>query len=154
MVLLDPPCITWRITKCHKKESYFLVCYAEISAVSCVTWKKMKRARDEHGLFRQKSKTPRLTKTIRTTDENWEQFGNLAESQDMTRADLLENWVSTHVTHGTNLDRIENLEDHVSHELIERVIEILSESLSFRSNAGGKIKVKIREAISLLDEEE
>ena len=114
----------------------------------------MKRARDEHGLFRQKSKTPRLTKTIRTTNENWEQFGNLAESQDMTRADLLENWVSTHVTHGTDLDWVQDSGDHVSHELIERVIEILSESLSFKSNTGGKIKVKIREAISLLKREE
>lgn len=130
------------------------MCHTEILIISCITWKKMKRARDKYGVFRQKSKTPRLTKTIRTTVENWEQFGNLAESQDMTRADLLETWVANHVTHGTNLDRIQNSEDHVSHELVDRAIEILSESLSFKSNTGGKIKVKIREAISILKREE
>lgn len=114
----------------------------------------MKRIKGKNGRYECKSKTPRKTKTIRTTDENWEEFGNLAESRDMTRADLLEVWVSNYVTHRKNMDQIQHSENHVSHSLVDRAIKILEQGLKLRANAGGKIKTKIRDAISLLEGEE
>ena len=36
----------------------------------------------------------------------------------------------------------------------ERVIALLNESLKLKANAGGKIKIKVREAIAILNEED
>ena len=115
---------------------------------------KMKRARDKHGVFKQKSRSKRITKTVRVSNEIWEKFGNLAQSQNMTRADLLEIWILSHATHGDKASKIMDLDNQVTHGLIGKAIEILSEGLTLKANAGGRIKVKIREAISTLKREE
>ena len=119
----------------------------------CKAWKEMKRPRNKLGVFINKSKSPRMNRTLRMTNEVWERLGNLAESQDMTRSDLLEAWTLNDAGHGEIMDRIQDLGSHAGHGLVDRAIEILNEGLTFKANAGGKIKAKIREAVSLLEGE-
>lgn len=114
----------------------------------------MERLRNKYGVFTNKSKSPRMNRTLRMTDEVWEKLGKFAQNQDMTRGDLLENWILNHAGHGEIMNRIQDSDIHAGHGLIGRAIEILNEGLTFRANAGGKIKAKIREAISLLKGEE
>jgi len=53
--------------------------------------KKPKRRKD--GRFRPKSDEDRKVRSIRATDSAWESLGDLAESHDMSRADLVEHLV-------------------------------------------------------------
>lgn len=48
----------------------------------------------ENGKFVPKSDSPREVRTIRATEEIWTKFGDLADSVDISRADLLEELVS------------------------------------------------------------
>ena len=48
------------------------------------------RKRDDLGQFAQKSEEPREVRSIRLTDSTWKVLGQAAETQGITRADLLE----------------------------------------------------------------
>lgn len=60
------------------------------------------------GLFAPKSKTPRQVRTIRVTDEVWEKLGAIAESKNITRADLLEEAVESRLFEKIKLAKIAN----------------------------------------------
>lgn len=94
------------------------------------------QGRDRKGRFQQKSKSGREVKSIRADSEEWEEFGKMAETLGMTRADLLSEWIKQNrVIHG----KIKN-----------NRIEILEEALKLKANAGGAIKKKIREYLKLI----
>lgn len=54
----------------------------------------MTQGRDKEGKFASKSETSRKVRSIRLTDSTWELLGKLSEERGITRADLLEEWVS------------------------------------------------------------
>lgn len=104
------------------------------------------REKDDRGRFAKKSTSERKIRSIRATDEVWELLGEKAEDNDMTRADLLEALVTEEVS----WDEDKNVESDVSFD-VEEIAEILKEALTLKSNAGGKIKAKIREVMQLMD---
>ncbi len=61
--------------------------------------------RRKNGRFRSKSNTDRKVRSIRATDAAWESLGDIAESQNMTRADLME-----HLLQNGKLDCIQGLD--------------------------------------------
>ena len=91
------------------------------------------QGRNKKGQFGRKSESDRKVRSIRVTDEAWEKFGEIATQQGITRADLLEQMID-----GENFQK--NSE----------AIKILEEALKLKANAGGAIKKKIREHLSLL----
>lgn len=89
------------------------------------------QGRDGKGRFGNKSESGRKVRSLRASDEVWDKLGVMAETQGITRADLIEQFaINNGVIHGKN----EN-----------RGIEILEEALKLKANAGGAIKKKIRE---------
>lgn len=102
--------------------------------------------KDNRGRFTNKSNSERQVRSIRATDEVWNLLGEKAEDNDMTRADFLEALV--------NEDVVWNEENNVESEVnfdVDEVAEILKEALTFKSNAGGKIKAKIKEVLELMN---
>ena len=89
------------------------------------------QGRDQRGRFGSKSKFGRVVKSIRADAQEWEEFGKMADTLGVTRADLLSQWINENrVIHGKS----EN-----------KGVEILEEALKLKANAGGAIKKKIRE---------
>ena len=90
--------------------------------------------RDNKGQFTNKSDTQRKVRSIRATDQTWEIFGDIAQQQGITRADLLEQMmISNRVIPGK-----------------DKVVNILKDALKLKANAGGAIKNKIREVLDLI----
>ena len=90
--------------------------------------------RDNKGQFTNKSNTQRKVRSIRATDQTWEIFGDIAQQQGITRADLLEQMmISNRVIPGK-----------------DKVVNILKDALKLKANAGGAIKKKIREVLDLI----
>jgi hypothetical protein len=131
--------------------------------------------RSKAGRFVLKSATERAVRSIRATDWTWDEFGFLADSLKISRADLLEQWVKpggqpspsgdsgqvVGVTirtdrEGRNVTHLPGLWDEsdevvgVTPVELGIAIETLNEALTLRANAGGAIKVLIREALSEL----
>ncbi len=105
----------------------------------------MKQFKNELGHFEAKSEDERKVRSIRATDETWETFGEWASQRSITRADLLEMF--------TQDRRIEHLNEPCNTQLnLDSILEILNEALTYKANAGGAIKAKIREAIALINE--
>jgi len=52
------------------------------------------QGRNESGKFTSKSDEIRQIRSMRLTDSTWNELGKLADEQGMTRADLIEKWVS------------------------------------------------------------
>lgn len=108
----------------------------------------MEQDKDERGRFAAKGKVIRSVRSIRLTDQCWEILGEKAEDNDMSKADYLEalatgeiEWESEEV----------DAPDRLGHDFDpEEVAEILKEALTFKANAGGKIKTKIREALLVM----
>ena len=86
------------------------------------------QSRNQKGQFQNKSETERKVRSIRTTDDVWENLGKIANQQCITRADLLEIIVN---------------KNRVLHS--DKNIQLLKEALKLKANAGGAIKKKIRE---------
>ena len=91
--------------------------------------------RNIRGQFTNKSNYKRQVRTIRTTDEIWRKFGEMALERGITRADLLE----------------EIVKDEDLSVNSNQAINLLREALKLRPNTGGAIKRKIREALFILD---
>ena len=90
--------------------------------------------RDNKGQFTNKSDTQRKVRSIRATDQTWEIFGDIAQQQGITRADLLEQMmIFNRVIPGK-----------------DKVVNILKDALKLKANAGGAIKNKIREVLDLI----
>ena len=93
------------------------------------------QTRNKKGQFDRKSSTDRKVRSIRVTDEAWSKFGEMASQLSITRADLLENFITNNsVLHGS-----------------DEIIQILKDALKLRANAGGAIKEKIRIVLELLN---
>ena len=105
--------------------------------------------RGEKGQFILKSDTERAVRSLRATDWVWDEFGFLADSRGITRADLLEQWVKSGgigpqpKTEATAFDL----------GPIELAIALthLRKALDLKANAGGAIKAEIREALKILE---
>ena len=95
---------------------------------------KILQEKDWHGRFVFKSDDYRHVRSIRVTDEIWEEFGEMALERGITRADLLEEIVKN-----DDLSANSNF-----------VIILLQEALKLKANAGGAIKKKIREVLLIL----
>jgi hypothetical protein len=91
---------------------------------------------DDQGKFANKSDDYRKVRSIRATDRVWDDFGFLADSERVTRADLLEQWVQ---------------DGGAGPDISPIAIQLLEEALTLKANAGGAIKAKIREALLLLE---
>lgn len=104
--------------------------------------------KDDKGQFKRKSNSERQVRSIRATNEVWNLLGDKAEENDMTRADFLEALVNEEVVWNEE----SNVESEVDFD-VDEVAEILKEALTLKSNAGGKIKTKIREVLELMNVE-
>lgn len=104
--------------------------------------------RSKKGTFILKSETERHVRSIRATDWVWDEFGFLADSRRITRADLLERWVkgeeSPVAGSGGAGDQLAELVD------VQIAVDILREALHLKANAGGAIKAAIRAALDEL----
>jgi hypothetical protein len=107
----------------------------------------MEQDKDERGRFVVKGEVARLVRSIRLTDQCWKILGEKAEDNDMSKADYLEALVRGEI----NWDDEEN--QHSEPDLNfdpDEVAELLKEALTLKANAGGKIKLKIKEALELM----
>jgi hypothetical protein len=104
--------------------------------------------RDDSGRFTAKSDSERKVRSLRATDWVWDEFGFLASGQKITRADLLEQWVKAGgLSPGPKIDAVVSSPTPVE---IAIAVQILTEALDLKANAGGAIKAKIREALKIL----
>lgn len=101
------------------------------------------RAKD--GKFAPKSDSERKVRSIRATDHVWDDFGFEADRRRITRADLLEMWVSSPPVATTTAPS--------SDADLEQVIIILEQALTMKANAGGAIKAQVRKVLELLQVE-
>lgn len=58
-----------------------------------------KQGRNTNGKFEAKSDKLRSVRTMRLTDSAWEKLGSIAALQDVTRADLIEEWIANYSPH-------------------------------------------------------
>lgn len=100
--------------------------------------------RGDRGRFTTKGNAARAVRSVRLTDNAWKVLGEKADDQDMTRADYLEA-----LTSGDLEWESEARDEELDFDLDE-VAEILKEALTLKSNAGGKIKLRIKEALQLM----
>ena len=105
--------------------------------------------KDDKGRFTNKSNSERKIRSIRATDETWNLLGDKAEENDMTRADFLEALVTGEVE-WEEPEKGEEFNSDLDFD-VDEVAEILKEALTLKSNAGGKIKTKIREVLELMN---
>jgi hypothetical protein len=87
----------------------------------------MSRARGQQGRFIPKSDAERRVRTLRATDGVWQAFGQHAEAQDMTRADLLEQWVQ----------QLEQAGSSQSASVIEHPIQPVEPTLTSKASTAG-----------------
>jgi hypothetical protein len=99
------------------------------------------RARDDNGKFTSKSDTQRDVRSLRATDQVWDEFGDLASSKGMSRADLLEVLVQSYGRRTATV---------IDDDVIHKIVDVLQDALDLKPNAGGAIKAKVREALQLL----
>lgn len=86
----------------------------------------------EKGKFILKGKEERKVRTVRLTDTTWNNLEKVAQKRCITRTELIE----------------ELLEQ--DNKVRDEVIRILTEALTLKANAGGVIKKRIREVLSIL----
>lgn len=58
----------------------------------------MAKIRGEHGLFTQIGDEQRKVRSLRLTDSTWDTLGQIAEENEASRADLIEEFASTYYT--------------------------------------------------------
>lgn len=92
----------------------------------------------EKGRFAAKSDSERMVRSIRATPRVWDDFGFMADQRRITRADLLEQWVSQS---GPSTTQAQSA----------IAIALLKEALELKANSGGAIKAKIRQALEYLE---
>ena len=100
------------------------------------------QSRNQKGQFQNKSEAQRKIRSIRATDNVWQEFGEIAKQQGVTRADLLEEIIK-------NNRVLRDNNNQVIHGNIDKT-KLLKEALKLKANAGGKIKEKIREYLNLV----
>lgn len=104
------------------------------------------RVRDKGGRFTPKSEEQRKVRTVRATDAVWNELGRRATDESVTRADLLEMWMSEDA--GTS--NPQQPSEKISPEVVEQLRELIAEALTIPSNKGGGIKKKLRDMQALI----
>jgi hypothetical protein len=104
--------------------------------------------RTDTGQFALKSDAARLVRSIRATDWVWNEFGFLAGSQGISRADLLEKWVKSGGMRPA--PRTEEIPFDLGPIQLAIAVETLRQALTMKANAGGAIKKQIRVALAEL----
>lgn len=105
----------------------------------------IEQERSDGGKFAAKGDAIRAVRSIRLTDATWSALGDKADDQDMTRADYLEGLFAGEV----NWESEECEQTELDFDP-EDVVQILREALTLKANAGGKIKLRIKEALQLM----
>ena len=100
--------------------------------------------RGDRGRFARKADVDRVVRSIRLIDHTWEVLGQRADGEDMSRADYLEALVADEVEWSSD----DSGSDHDFEP--DEVAEILMDALKLRANAGGKIKLAIKEALTMM----
>ncbi len=93
------------------------------------------QGRNKKGQFGSKSDSTRKVRSLRITDDVWEKLGMMADKRGITRADLIEEFANGNLPSNTRYND---------------GIKLLEEALLLKANAGGAIKKKIREYLSLI----
>lgn len=107
----------------------------------------MEQDRQDGGKFAAKGESIRAVRSIRLTDVTWQVLGDKADDQDMSKADYLEALAAGEV----GWESEETEPDQPSFDFDpDEIAEVLKEALTFKANAGGKIKTKIKEALELM----
>jgi hypothetical protein len=98
------------------------------------------QARSQQGQFAAKSDESREVRSLRCTDATWQKLGELAESQGITRADLIERWVAAPapLSSATILEQVD-----------EGITRVLSDPTVTRN---GKDRGSVRRALEALRE--
>lgn len=107
--------------------------------------------RSATGKFILKSETERHVRSIRATERVWDDFGFLADSRRITRADLLEQWVKAGEPSAHQNPEPEPLSGGLGPVELAIVVSHLRKALDLKANAGGAIKAEIREALKILE---
>lgn len=106
-----------------------------------------KQARSKVGQFAAKSDESREVRSLRCTDATWQKLGDLAESQGVTRADLIEHW-ATALEQPPSAASLDQVDEGIAHLLndptvtrngkdrgsVRRALEALREYLSSPCN--------------------
>ena len=87
----------------------------------------MKQGRKEGGKFASKSVEPREVRSVRLTNSTWEKLGASADSQCITRADLIE-----HLVKSGTLDQLQSTSTTNLQQVEEAVAQILPNRLQVR----------------------
>lgn len=107
----------------------------------------MEQDKDAKGRFAAKGEAVRSVRSIRLTDQCWEVLGEKAEDNNMSKADYLEALTRGEVSWDDEGNQ--DPEPELDFDS-EEVAELLREALTLKANAGGKIKVKVREVLQLM----
>lgn len=101
----------------------------------------------DNGKFAAKGNENRTVRSIRLTDSTWNALEDKASEQDMSKADYIEALVNGEV----EWESEEADEDKTEFDFdIEEVVEILTEALTLKPQAGGAIKKEIKKALELM----
>jgi hypothetical protein len=105
------------------------------------------RERNDGGKFVTKGSEVRTVRSIRLTDSTWNALEDKASEHDMSKADYFEALVSGEVEwESEDVDKTETELDFD----IDEVVEILTEALTLKSNAGGAIKKEIKRVLEIM----
>lgn len=96
-----------------------------------------------NGKFTTKSDQPRQVRSIRATDQTWNQFTDHAKSRCITPADLLEELASKLNNESNKL---------LTPVELEIIISTIEECLNLKGNATSKIKSKLTNILNMLVE--
>ncbi len=102
----------------------------------------------DNGKFAAKGSEPRTVRSIRLTDSTWNALEDRASEQDMTKADYLEALVRGEIEWESDDSDKEQVTEFDFD--VEEVAEILTEALTLKSNAGGKIKTEIKRVLEMI----
>lgn len=100
----------------------------------------MTQSRGEGGKFLAKSDDGRSVRSIRATDATWMKFGDMAEEEGITRADLLEKLVQPQAAGPVGVDVA----------LVNDAIAILTDALTLAGTKGNAIKGRVKAALDIL----
>ena len=101
----------------------------------------MSRVQGQNGKFIQRSDEPRLVRSIRLTDSTWQSLGKFADIKEITRADLIEDFIikNTDVLHGQDSnDKTDVLHGSISIEDAKKLAKNLVKA------KGNKLEVAIK----------
>lgn len=82
--------------------------------------KMVERDRYNNGTFASKSSQIREVRSVRLTNRTWKVLGDVAESKNITRADLIEEWVDSGAIDQSNCNEVEKLKAEIAELAAEK----------------------------------